>query len=593
MRCALPLLLVGIVATVAEAQFPITIVLESRSGAPVYSPPTEQGKRYRIIVEGTYRMWSRSTGFGVDAVWYHDIPQFGIPSIDSGFAQLFRQPLWVGDTTEYSFPSIPGVFRGFAFSLRRYVGFRLNDQPLPPLPLDSVNHRYEIELPGTGQPFKLQILDSVYSIPDEAVQPRYDDNRGQLRVTIEEIPPVDISVCNIKVRQVAPGYIAVQVDAGILVVDTSSATGIRNVLAEVSQLGVVENGRFICPDSLICRGGRLDTVAIVFVLDRSGSMNEPVSDTDPVRRWPAAVRSLNLFLDSLRVPAWLSLISFADDITLDQDWTLDKAAIRARVNALTPQGRTRFYGALLAAFQQLQAKNRYPGYIIALTDGINNLPPDDARVVLQSTPLGVTLFTIALALGPTPEELAARDTLRMLAAATPRGRFFETNVSRQLDTIYTLIASGIQQSDCCELYFRTTPCRGKGDTLRVLRLIIVSGDSVITRVLVYRPPCDSVVSVQEPYPPELPSGTASAPLELFPNPATGQWMVVYRVSSAGEVHLSLFSMTGSELFTQSLGYHEPGIYHRLLALPTLPAGTYVLVLRMNGLAVTRKLVNLR
>lgn len=184
----------------------------------------------------------------------------------------------VADETEYSFPSVPGIYRGFSFSMRKYVGFRLNDEPLPQLPLDNIAHRYQIEVGGTGNPLKFQILDSVYSIPDEEVQPRYSDNRGSLRITVEEITEkVDVNICDVEVREISENYIALRLNAGIFILDTSCVCGLKNLLEDISQLGIVENGRFICPDSLKCEGTIRDTLAIVFVLDKSGSMDEPVS----------------------------------------------------------------------------------------------------------------------------------------------------------------------------------------------------------------------------------------------------------------------------------------------------------------------------
>ncbi len=351
----------------------------------------------------------------------------------------------------------------------------------------------------------------------------------------------------------------------------------------------MEDGRFICPDSLVCRGKRQDTIAITFVLDRSGSMNEPVSEVDLVRRWPAAVRSLKLFLDSLRTPAWMSLITFATDVRLDQDWTLQKDSIYAVAQRIQPEGRTSFYAALLLAFSKLQERSRYPGYVIALTDGINNMPPEQASAVLQSIPPGITIFTIAFGLGSSAEERAAVDTLRLIAQATPRGRSFESNTSRRLDSLYALISSDIQQSDCCELYFRTRPCRGKEDTLRTLRLIIVVGDSLISRTISYRAPCN-VVSVREPDIPQSPQLPAAPELELFPNPTTGQWSIAYKVLNGGTVSVSLVTVTGTELFRQELGYHDPGMYRKTLPWTALPSGTYIVVVRIDGVPQSRKLV---
>ena len=53
--------------------------LESKSGDIIFSQPTKVGKKYIITVEGKYHQWPNSSnkGFGVDAVWYNDIPSYG------------------------------------------------------------------------------------------------------------------------------------------------------------------------------------------------------------------------------------------------------------------------------------------------------------------------------------------------------------------------------------------------------------------------------------------------------------------------------------------------------------------------------------
>ncbi|MGB9702480.1 MAG: hypothetical protein ACPL1A_07120 [Candidatus Kapaibacteriota bacterium] len=56
-------------------------VLDSRNPNPTFSKQTEVGVKYLITVQGKYHQWTvtQPDCFGVDAVWYNDIPSFSNP----------------------------------------------------------------------------------------------------------------------------------------------------------------------------------------------------------------------------------------------------------------------------------------------------------------------------------------------------------------------------------------------------------------------------------------------------------------------------------------------------------------------------------
>lgn len=145
------------------------------------------------------------------------------------------------------------------------------------------------------------------------------------------------------------------------------------------------------------------------------------------------------------IPAEYCLITFSDSVFMEQDWTFDDQDIRVAAGAVQPGGRTRFYGALLAAFQKTQERSQHRTVIIALTDGINNEPPLQAEEVINNMPVNLNLNLIALGLGQTDAErakvytssssLPIHDTTRRTSSSCDRG------ISNRFPTLSTLCQS--------------------------------------------------------------------------------------------------------------------------------------------------------
>ena len=256
--------------------------LESKSGDIIFSQPTKVGKKYIITVEGKYHQWPNSSnkGFGVDAVWYNDIPSYGNPVLDPYLEDMLKNSIWLGDEKVFTVPSIEPILQGFKFGLKQYTGFRLDGETLDAYPVETLTHRYQVEKIGTGAPFYFQILDSVYNLSSEKVEPRYEDNTGFLMVAIEEVADTSGVICGIQVKDLGNNRVQLIINAKLVVKDSTAIGGEINILYDISQIGIIENGAFICPDSLVCGQASNYPVAMGLVIDRSASMEEPISNED-------------------------------------------------------------------------------------------------------------------------------------------------------------------------------------------------------------------------------------------------------------------------------------------------------------------------
>jgi VWFA-related protein len=180
-----------------------------------------------------------------------------------------------------------------------------------------------------------------------------------------------------------------------------------------------------------------ETIAttIVLVVDRSGSMEEE----DRIGGLKRAVRS---FLEKLPEGSKVSVIAFGSDVDRLTDFTTDRAQVQQAVDALKPEGATRFYDAVAQALQML---DREPGrrVVLALTDGEDTFSQSATleSVITEGQRLGLPVYTLGLG---TEEEIESGD-LRRLATAT-RGQYYPARNSDELRAIYEQIAERIRSS---------------------------------------------------------------------------------------------------------------------------------------------------
>jgi Mg-chelatase subunit ChlD len=561
------------------AQFPITLKLDARSGTPVLSPPTKQGYRYRITVSGTYSQWPQfSDCKGVDAVWIYDVPQEEIdglrwPPEELNGVPFVQIPHWVGDTTEYAFPPAElGIPPLFAISFKKYLGFRINGEPLPALKLDTVFHRYQQERAGTGDPFEFAVLDSTYTLTEGKVLPRYEDNCGSLTILVEEIPNVDINVCNVEPMVVNGQMVGLRVDAGVFRLDSTSIDGTRNLLTSSDQIGIVVDGRFICPDSLVCDTARTKPLSIGIIVDVSGSMAEPIQYAGGlVSRIDAVKEALRTLVKSLRKGDTLFIMKFSETVVLALDWTDNTQKVNDAIDDLMASGGTAFHQALITGVQKANIRPAPNKLIIALTDGLNNREPANEQVVLDILKkTQIPLFIIGLGFGNKPAEQTGIASMKRFVAAAPKGAYYQIDKGDDLVNAYKKITDSIATEDCCRLYFRIPPC-DLGQSQRTMRLVFLNGNEMIWKSLVV--PCDvktTGIRTRDRSTPE--NGLA---ISSLPTPATDIATILVDLPVPTNVTIEMVNINGHRVYTRSHGMTDMGRFKTEIPVDGLPSGVYL------------------
>lgn len=569
----------------ALAQFPVTLTLDARNPGVVASPPTRPGFTYRITVSGTYSQWPQFTDcHGVDAVWVYDVPQQEIDAFRWPPKEILGRPFvsiphWVGDTTKYGFPPIQsGLPPLFQLSFRDNLGFRVDNEPLPAYPLDATLHRYQLTKSGSGKPFSFWINDSTLVLRTNEVVPRYEDNCGQLTVVVEEIPKTDLNICDITPISVNGEVVGIRMDAGIFVVDSTAVDGKRNILTTANQIGIVVDGKFVCPDSLACDPERKDPLHIGLVVDISGSMNETTMFAGrAVTRLEALQQSVLSLTNKLRPGDSLFIITFNERVTLALDWTADKAAIAATVNKLQAMTNTSLHGGILTGLAKITPHPAVLKMLIVMTDGINTMPPDDPIAVEQSlASANIPLYLIALGLGTSPLELEGLAAMQRFVRAAPTGKFYNISSGDELATVYEQIVDNAGTEDCCRLYFRIPPC-DRGQSKRTLRIVYLDGGNMITTYV------DVACDLRTTGVIEQPTGTSPREAEqlIEPMPADDVARIWFDLDEPAPVTIQLFTMQGDLAHTIDAGIVGVGHTSVALNVHTLTQGHYMARIRVG------------
>ncbi|MBK6291718.1 MAG: VWA domain-containing protein [Ignavibacteria bacterium] len=476
----------------AMAQFPVTLTLDARSADPVVTPPTRSDARYRITVSGTYSQWPQFADcHGVDAVWVYDVPQEEIDAFRWPPKQILGQPFveiphWVGDSTNYSFPPKGfGIEPLFEISFRKYLGFRVNGEPFPALPLDPILHRYQQTRAGTGEPFSFRIVDSTLVLQAGTPVARHEDNCGSLTVVVEEILPKEINICDVQPIEINGETIGLRVDAAVLELDSTIVDGQRNLLTSPEKIGIVSDGKFICPDSLVCDKVRTKPLSIGLVVDVSGSMQDIVSfEGASISRIEALKIALLGTLKKLLPGDSLFLIRFNETVVLTRDWTSDTASLGTAIRSLFASGFTAFHEAMIQGLTKMSTHKAPYKVLIAMTDGLNNRPPyEEAPVINTIRSANVPVYLIALGFTGDTAEASGLASMQRFVQAAPTGKLYRITTGDELVSVYSNIANNVATEDCCRLYFKIPPC-DRGQSKRNLRLVYVEGDQIVSKNIV-------------------------------------------------------------------------------------------------------------
>lgn len=140
------------------------------------------------------------------------------------------------------------------------------------------------------------------------------------------------------------------------------------------------------------------SVAIAFVLDRSGSMQQAAGE---VNRLDIAKRATLGAVELLDEESLVSVIAFDSEAQalIPLQLAGDVEQLEAQLEPLQPGGGTSIYPGLVLAHEQLsQADEEMTRHIVVMTDGLSQ-PGDFEEILAEITEDGITLSTAAIGRG--------------------------------------------------------------------------------------------------------------------------------------------------------------------------------------------------
>jgi len=605
-----------------------TIVLQANDSKIITTAPSILGQSYTITVTGTYSMWPEFTAYGVDAMYVYHVPS---KQLTTGFwpmeayenqtppwnLPIYLLPLAVEKPdvipTDSQISEISRRYNKPGYSLKtrihpfKHIGFRFNDAPLNnylPIqrPFRLNDHTYTFTWIGDGKEISLRILDSVISRTEKGIQGGYADNSGSLTVKIEKTK--NLVFCDVQAKQQTDSTFELEVDVSVL---TDSLQNVTESQFRSGKIGLFDKDYFICPTEVICetRTGIQDSLDIGLLVDRSGSMTLEIDKAlDTSIRINAIKVAANKFIDSMKVQDRGFVMSFATQVTLDQDWTNDKQLLKNAIGQIQAEGWTSLYEAIIKGLDKVRKGTNPVKGIVLLSDGSDQHHPDSVNrkiyydavlKEIKSSPIKVPIYCISLGLSKDPEDLAGVDTLKLIASESG-GQFYLINSARELNDVYAnLRTREILRKKCCKIIYKVPKCENKGDTVRVVTLVLPVQGKIITRNFTYRTKCDTTYnSIFEEYDDMLISnGEPFNVSDIAPNPGNGLAALAYEIPTYGNVSIAIFNQDGVPIRTLLDGFQDIGRYRLNVDLSSEPQGMYSIVIRHGTETISRKMYIIR
>lgn len=605
-----------------------TIVLQANDSKIITTAPSILGQSYTITVTGTYSMWPEFTAYGVDAMYVYHVPSkqltTGLWPMEAYENQttlwkmpVYLLPLAVEDPdvipTDSQISEISRRYNKPGYSLKtrihpfKHIGFRFNDAPLNnylPIqrPFRLNDHTYTFTWIGDGKEISLRILDSVISRTEKGIQGGYADNSGSLTVKIEKTK--NLVFCDVQAKQQNDSTFELEVDVSVL---TDSLQNVTESQFRSGKIGLFDKDYFICPTKVICetRIGIQDSLAIGLLVDRSGSMTLEIDKAlDTSIRINAIKVAANKFIDEMKVQDSGFVMSFATQVTLDQDWTNNKQSLKNAIGQIQAEGWTSLYEAIIKGLDKVRKGTNPVKGIVLLSDGSDQHHPDSVNrkiyydavlKEIKSSPIKVPIYCISLGLSKDPEDLAGVDTLKLIARESG-GQFYLINSARELNDVYAnLRTREILRKKCCKIIYKVPKCENKGDTVRVVTLVLPVQGKIITRNFTYRTKCDTRYnSIFEEYDDMLISnGEPFNVSDIAPNPGNGLAALAYEIPTYGNVSIAIFNQDGVPIRTLLDGFQDIGRYRLNVDLSSEPQGMYSIVIRHGTETISRKMYIVR
>lgn len=175
---------------------------------------------------------------------------------------------------------------------------------------------------------------------------------------------------------------------------------------------------------------QIPKLAMVMVIDHSGSMSSPSTDKSGITCMDIAKQAAVNSLDSLREIDEVGVLAFDDGYTwsVPLQEAVDTGAIIERISGIGSAGGTSIYPALAEAVKKIKKSDAALKHIVLLTDGQDGFQAYE-DVLKEMEEEGITLSTVAVGTG------ADNDTLQWLAQEGG-GRYYYSDASTTLPRIF-------------------------------------------------------------------------------------------------------------------------------------------------------------
>ena len=200
--------------------------------------------------------------------------------------------------------------------------------------------------------------------------------------------------------------------------------------------------------------GKNEQVTTVLVLDHSGSMAAPASDTDVKPKIQALREAASRFVELMRPTAETTLLPFSSDIDKPQPFSSNKEALKGRISQLQPESGTLLYDATFYGVETLAASRR-PGKkaVVVLTDGVDESPGSrrtDEDVIEAAKAAGTPLYMLGL--GRTEE---INEPVMMKMAKATGGEYFHAENQQKLYDIFEKLSIDLHDDGIDEQALQT------------------------------------------------------------------------------------------------------------------------------------------
>lgn len=196
-----------------------------------------------------------------------------------------------------------------------------------------------------------------------------------------------------------------------------------------------------------------EPVAVVFIIDVSGSMND-------AGKMDSAKQAATAFVDTMGPNDSAALISFSDTVKIDQGYTNDKAALKKAIAQLAAKGDTAIYDAVSQAAVLQGAVPQRRKVMLLMTDGDDNRSKQSLDGAISAAKAsGAPLFAIGLG------NDVKKDVLTRLATSTGGQAIFAAT-GDQLKQIFLSIGDQLRREYVIE-YTSTLPADDQSHGLDV------------------------------------------------------------------------------------------------------------------------------